>query len=183
MDTVILDSSIFSSSDEGSLTRKPSPSKISTTPVTISPPPSTVLPVPTPVSLLVTGTSTICSGHRQTHSMSFKRRQAVTAMHVIAQRDHEIANSKCKRHRSKTSKCPKRMKIDKSRIPNVGLGLYLLENVKKVTLLQDTVVSPSTKLQMRRVQYTIALKSAVTYLNVDSDYHFEDRYINVQDLT
>ena len=117
--------------------------------------------------------------------MTFKRRQSVTGMHAIARREHERANtrqSECNRYCPKPIKRPKMIKIAKSRILNAGLGLYLLENVKKgdfVARYNGEFIDKTTN-EVCTGNYRIKISSNLClydiYLDAESDHHFEDRY-------
>ena len=151
MAAAALDSSIFSSSGEDN-------------PI-ITPPPSTAV-----------------VGRRQTRSMTLERRQAAA---VTAPRDRDCKThgkqAKCSRRRPrpKPSECPKQLRIAQSGIPNAGLGLYLMEDVKKgafVARYSGEAIDKVTN-ESRTGHYRIKIHNNL-YLDAENTHHFEGRYIN-----
>ena len=74
---------------------------------------------------------------------------------------------------------PKKLKVNKSKIPNAGLGLFLLEDVKAgecVARYSGEVIDQSEN-ETRTGNYRIMISKNV-YLDAELPHHFEGRYIN-----
>ena len=95
--------------------------------------------------------------------------------------DHNMPPRKTttKKRQPKPSVRPKEVKITKSKIKNVGLGLYLLEDVKVgefVTRYSGEVID-AIENNNRTSHYRIKI-SGNLYLDAEKIQHFEGRFIN-----
>ena len=171
------DSSIFSNSDNE--TMSPAPAR------TALPPPQKVLTATTPKLKS-------CPSCRQTRSRTFEaRRAALKACEMRQQRPAHgpatmttttttnATKKKANKCRAKPSTRPKQVKIMTSKIPGAGLGLFLLEDVKKgafVARYSGEAITHAEN-ETRSGHYRIKISSNL-YLDAEQRHHFEGRYIN-----
>ena len=93
---------------------------------------------------------------------------------------HVAAKPKVRNHlQPKPSKCPKRVRIGESKIPNAGMGLFLLEDAKKgdfVARYSGEVIDKLTN-EASKSNYRVKISNNM-YLDAARAHHFEGRYIN-----
>ena len=137
------------------------------------PPTPTATPPTTPLPQRSSTTRSMTARKRRLEAANALDREQSPSVRVKA------AKKQCSRYKPKPSVRPKAVKIAPSSIKGAGLGLYILEDVKKgefVARYSGEVIDRITN-AARRGHYRIKISKNV-YLDAEKLHHFEGRYIN-----